>query len=412
MSERFIPQEFLENPKPETEPESHDISRREFLKKTTTLVAGAALLGSFPSTLEAEPDRGKKIRTGALEGERFTNNLYSYLTGIEGVVPAEVNVDYKNQLMVLCDKKRDFVRREGLPKTAFIQICNDLQREYNNLDRGKMGLQEFLNTTQREIDGVKANLNWQEMQERKKLTPEKLNLLKTISESINARDLVAYGLTELMPTADGDLNINVLRFLVENAGSRYIHSVPALYDDEASFGIYQFTPYALYDDGKERRGASDINRFLERDKIPGSMKDLRGDTHHRAAILFAIYNLWFLIKKCDSNQLQALSEVWRSKHDVVIEFIAAAHHAPKYGVRGALSWLSSEYNFRHPRKRKVARRKKGKAVVLKPPREHDFVEFLPRPTKKNPNRDDIGLYALKTRANLRALRENRNRKRV
>lgn len=408
MSERFIPQEFLENIEPKPEKENKGISRRDFLKKATTLAAGAAILGSFPRSVEAEPERGKKIHTGALEGERFTNNLYSFLTGIEGTVPAEVELDFENQLGVLCDMKKRFVERHPrMDKRVFLQVCQDLKREYSSQDKGKTSLQGFLNATQREVDGVMRNLNWQELGERKQLSREKLDLLRSISNSLNARDLVAYGLTELMPTADGELNINVLRFLLENAGSRYVHSIPALYDDETSFGIYQFTAYAVYDDGNKREGASDINRFLEKDKIPGSMKDLRGDLHHRAAMLFAIRNLWYLIKDCDKKQLQALSEVWRSKHTTIIEFIAVAHHAPVHGKRGALRWLTSEYNFRHPPRVRPTRGKKGRTVTPKPPREHDFVEFLPRPKLG----DDIGLYALKTRANLKALREDRNRRR-
>lgn len=411
MSERFSSREYLENPDPEPD-QGPAISRRDFLKKSALIGAGAAIFGSFPEVAEAGAERRKKIRTGALEGERFHNNLYSHLTGIEGTVPREVNVDFENQLAMLCDMKKRFVeKRPRMDKRVFLQVCDELKREYSTLDKGKTSLQSFLNVTQREVDGVMRNLNWQELGERKQLSTEKLDLLRAISTSINARDLVAYGLTELMPTADGELNINVLRFLLENAGSRYVHSIPALYDDETSFGIYQFTAYAVFDDGQTREGASDINRFLERDKIPGSMKDLRGDLHHRAAMLFAIRNLWYLMRECDKKQLQALSEVWRSNHTTIIEFIAVAHHAPVHGKKGALNWLTSEYNFRHPSSARPRRGKKGRTVTPRPPRQHDFVEFLPRPTKKRPNREDIGLYALKTRANLKALRENRNRRR-
>jgi hypothetical protein len=353
------------------------VTRRQFLK--LGLGAAAAFLSPKEASARQEgrqirqQERSKTLRryeTGVLAGRKLTDPYAKY-TGIDGRVPAQVEIDFPEQLSMMWELKK---KRAGGNQVA-IQTGSILEQQYRkNFIAGRAGhslLEEQMRNIRGVLDRTKAAIDWKAVARLKRLNDAKGNLLREISATIENSDLVSYSLTELMPARDGQLNIQVLDFLLRHAGRQYVESIPAIFDKKTSFGPYQFTEYALYNvEGDEKRGASLINEALSREKIPGSVSLLRGYDHERAAFLFIIDNIGSLLKKLSESEFSTLQRVWKEKKDQLIFFAATAHHLPAPAISAARRWLDNVT------------------------RSDYAISCGPRLSK----------YALKTEANLKALR--------
>ncbi len=321
-------------------------SRREFLRK----MAGGLSLGVTAGQQEAEAarrrrpraqkqqqeaTRGEVYNTGRLEGRNLAD-LFSLYSGIKSRVPPKVVVDFKRQLEIMWDIKRK--RSRGNP--VVIQTGREIQKLYKEKAATKLNLERYLAWIDKILLTTRHSINWDRLEQIKSLNNQESNLVKTICSSIDSRDLVAYSLTELMPSRDGQLNALVLDFLLKSAGREYVESIPAMYDPKTSFGPYQFTEYALYDvPGEAKRGASIINQALpEQEKIPGSVSLLRGEQHYKAGFLFMIDNIANLTNK----RYNVLNSVWRNKKDDLVIFVATAHHMPGPALNAARRWLDNK----------------------------------------------------------------------
>ena len=101
--------------------------------------------------------------------------------------------------------------------------------------------------------------------ERLKNNKSKINLFKKICDKIDQKCLIAYGMTEIMPSRDGELNKEVLDFLLKNWWERFVMNLPAVNDDYASFGFYQLTSKAVFDTWDEKKGwVSKMNLYAKR----------------------------------------------------------------------------------------------------------------------------------------------------
>ncbi|MBQ5945256.1 hypothetical protein IJL65_02410 [bacterium] len=55
-------------------------------------------------------------------------------------------------------------------------------------------------------------------------------------------------MTELCENKEnGEFNKQIFDLLLQNSGVNYLSKVPAIYDNKTSYGLYQFTEYALHD---------------------------------------------------------------------------------------------------------------------------------------------------------------------
>ena len=185
------------------------------------------------------------------------------------------------------------------------------------------------------VSGIVAELNrnmdwacFMKQPGRFSLDDSEIKMVKSIARTIKGRDLISYSLTELMPGRDGEIAGQMFQFLLENAGVEFLASIPAIYDDKTSMGMYQFTEYAVYDTPNEVRGASWVNRCLKSGQIPGSVSRLSSDDQHRAAWMFAVYNIAFGINKLKNEKQQKKAAEVLSNKKELLAYIAAAHHAP------------------------------------------------------------------------------------
>jgi hypothetical protein len=272
-----------------------------------------------------------------MKGSRFSDLFADYL-GIN-YAGKKVRINFKRNLERMWDKKQRMSRRNKVVPGLSSQIIS----EYCRRPATHMTLDSYITEATRTLRGVNRRINWKEVGKRKGLKGRKLTLLKKISTSLDGKDMLTYALTEIMPGHNGQLNRDVMDFLLRNAGRQYVEAIPALNDDWSSFGPYQLTSFAVYDTGREKRGASIINQALPaRQRIPGSVGRVRGSDHHKAAYLNTINNLADLIRGLTPRQYKALRDVGRHKKKDLLKFIATAHNNPRAAIRRiAQYWLDN-----------------------------------------------------------------------
>lgn len=215
--------------------------------------------------------------------------------------------------------------------------------EYKEHKPTTITLDEYIKKHDSVMKKINNSLDWNKVGKLTNLNSDQLDLLRDISESLNGKDILCYGLTELMPSkTDGHLNIAIMDFLLRNAGREYVEAIPALADPYTSFGPYQPTQFAVFDDGKRREGASLLSLALpEEMRIPGSVMNIRGDQHITTAHLFGIYNLSRMINNLSRVEYDVLENNWTDHKDDLIKYIATAHHLPAKARKAARNWLAN-----------------------------------------------------------------------
>lgn len=285
----------------------------------------SALEDSGPVAVDMTSIAGRKV-----------GGLYADMLGVKGAIPQHLQVDYGENLADMWFRKLD---RKIVSQATIDNAHKPIGFFLNNPD--KKSLNDFVLDAYTEIKLVREHLDWEGFCKREALEKVECAMLKKLSLQIRPIDLIAYGLTELMPSTEGKLNVKILDLLLRNAGANYVMTIPAMSDSLLSLGFYQFTSYALRHDEKIA-GASIVNLFLPKDKrLSGSVITLRGSEHHRAAYMFAIYNFALLCKKTNAKEFATLRLASKQKPDDLVTFMATAHHSPVYAVVDAREWLAS-----------------------------------------------------------------------
>ncbi len=281
----------------------------------------------------------EKVDLSTISG-RNLSDLYVKMLGIpSGIIPSHAEINFSKVLADMWVGK--LTRKKGVSE-ATIDNAHTPVALYQE-DARKINLKQFITEAEAEVKIVKANLNWDKVCAGYKLKDKQCFTLKLVAKDIRGLDLVAYGMTELLPSSDGKLNVKYLDILLKNAGSNFVMAVPAMADSYLSLGFYQFTSLALRDDGIALEGASKASRYLpEKYRIPGSVIKLRNGENHRAAYLFVIHNLATLVKKLNEKQTATLQSVAKSKPGDIVTFMAVAHHSPSGAIKAMKSWLSSK----------------------------------------------------------------------
>ncbi|MEN9551819.1 MAG: hypothetical protein RI935_196 [Candidatus Parcubacteria bacterium] len=281
----------------------------------------------------AENSQAVHVDTSSIAGRKL-GGLYADITGISGVVGKGYTIDYGKILADLWIRKLD--RKNVSPATV---KASEEPISLYLAEQKKMNLKQFIKEAEKEVTLVQNNLDFQSACKGYKLSVGECEMFKTLARDVRGVDLVAYGMTELMPSAEGDLNVKIMEILLTNAGSNYLFTIPALYDRMLSLGFYQFTSYAV--NSGTGQGASRMNAFLKKEaKIPGSVIRLRNGEHHRAAYLFALDNLANLSKRTSEKEFAALKGALKHKPGDIVTFIATAHHAPRLALKSMKNWLS------------------------------------------------------------------------
>lgn len=264
---------------------------------------------------QVETNKTMLVPTKDLQGRKL-GGLYSlYLDLSATEVQDTLRVNFFQALTKMWDKKVE--KSPHNPVVHSMRIV--VSEEYNTCTQ--VSLQEY----KRQIDNIcqtlELSIDWSRVASLYKLSPQEMQYLRQVVHKISSDELLAYALTEIMPSSHGPINVQVFELLLNHAGREYVELIPALADDLTSFGLYQMTSHAVFDTPDEKRGASIANQALPSSlKIPGSVSRLRGDDHHKAAWLFAVHNLAMAMKRGCSVEFNK---------EELVEFIAMAHHNPE-----------------------------------------------------------------------------------
>ncbi len=281
----------------------------------------------------AEKSVAVNVDTRSITGRRL-GGLYADITGIKGLVGTSYRINFGEILADLWTRKLD---RKNV-SSATIAAAEEPIKLYLD-DPKRMTLKQFVAEAETQVTLVKRAIDFGAVCKGYKLNTSECKVFTSLARDVRGVDLVAYGMTEIMPSAEGDLNVKVMEILLRNAGSNYMFTIPALYDRMLSLGFYQFTSYAI--NSNAGAGASKMNMFLPRTiKIPGSVIALRNGEHHRAAYLFALDNLANLSKRTNEKEFVALRKALKQKPGDIVTFMATAHHAPGLAIKSARRWLS------------------------------------------------------------------------
>lgn len=330
---------------------------------------------------------------GRLAGVKFGGLLSEYTIGEERRVRAEEGIDFKFQQASLWRRKLEYVKKNNPDVYGRVQeAARYLFSSYDQDRSTKMPLLQYRDHTKTSLDSVRKDLHLDgitKLAAFNKLGHSQVQLLHRLEHEITANGLLAFALTEIMPTEGSDARTGaaVLDFLLQHAGVEYVDRIPAVHDSRISVGIYQFTSDALYELGHERHGASLIQSIMPTRHIPASVLQLHGDQHHKAAYLFAVYNLAMFVRDFGEGRSEKFLEHFSSMPvDVVTEYIAAAHHLPA-NARRALDAYTDElvkYQKKTPEEKKKSK--------------------VPDTFQKHCETKGLGTYCRKTKDNLSALR--------
>lgn len=309
-----------------TAPAPAKIPERNERKEQADQIRARATENSQPIQVSLSSLRGRKVA-----------DLYAKFLGIsDGLVPESAAIDFQKNLAHLWAGKIERIDSSSSTQENVSKILL-----YYQTNKNRMSIKEFVALAGSEIVATKKSISWPRLCFLERLTLDRCSILQAISKNIVGKDLVAYGMTEIFPAADGRLNVAFLDILLRQAGAEYVDSLPAIHDGYLSFGLYQFTSFAVYDTGTERRGASIPNQAVTgKARIPGSMVALRNGDHHRAAYLFAIHNVATLLRLASDKEVKILRKFHGKHQDEMVQFIAIAHHLPGPAIKGARRWIT------------------------------------------------------------------------
>ena len=262
-------------------------------------------------------------------------------------------IDFSRQLALMWQKKV----KDSPGNTVVPDLSKRAVHEYVDGEKNRKGvtLEKYLSGADSQIADVWKNLDWNKLSDIRGLSQAQLDVARAIASAVNSKHMTAYSLTELMPSDQGLLNKEMLIFLLQNAGQEYLERLPALNDPinhpKASFGPYQLSEFSVFDapganTEQNLRGASVVNRAMRKGKIPGSVSKVSGQEHHKAAFMFAAYNLTRLVKYISPKEFEVLRKQWQSRPadpnriNNMLQFLGAVHHN-EYALQSAQRWLDS-----------------------------------------------------------------------
>ena len=244
-------------------PQSNHISMKQFLIIFTCFICFLLL------SAEKAPTGKIAYSSGKLQGRKLSD-LYAVYLGFDShktvKVESKIKVNFAKAYTEMWQCKQD-----QCPSKVAAQAGETLVAEYTK-KHTSITFTAYTDHISVVVKGLKKSINWAKVADLTNIKPGDTTLVKNIVNSFSGKDMSAYILTELMPSADGSLNVTMLDFLLRNAGREYIEGIPALHDGKTSFGPYQFTEYAIFGKEDAERGASVINQAVSgKQKIPGSV---------------------------------------------------------------------------------------------------------------------------------------------
>ena len=289
------------------------------------LLAGATLIGinnSPPSSLEERIERHVDESTGQLAGHTVNDFNTRNILGVQGIIPqATLEHDYQAQLRHLWQLKE--INSGATPQAR--RLGEQLISEYNQETATKMSLDEYVEGFNQTIQ--RTEVDWRRLQATKLFgQPQRLPLLQELARSVDAKDLLAYQVTELVGTGDGERDVAALDYVLRRAGREYVESIPSTGDALASFAGSQITSLAV----------KEINRTQN---TQFSLEELRADDHHETAYRNSVIHLADLVREAPNEEI--LHTLTTTNRDVLATYLAVANYRPVNARKAMREWMKN-----------------------------------------------------------------------
>ncbi len=309
--------------------------------------------------------------TGEIAG-RKVNDLFAYYLGVKehSKIPETLNPDFGTIMYDLWQKKLALVHKIRPNWLSSVQEAEQhFGGRYIEVWRDgtitKQTLPELVQDVGETIEETRENFEWNHFHENHRygslFGPEEAHIVHQLSKNITPEMLVAYSVTELMPF-EGDTDpllkkmpLDVYELLLAHAGREFLVDLPAINDPYVSTGMFQFTSYALYEDEKEKRGASKLNSLIHdpSNRLPSSVLHLdTAQKQFQAAYLFSLDNLARLVQRIannrdrghDKKRLHTLVAHESTLHKGLLQYIAGAHHNPAESMTAFTKWIDKGFH--------------------------------------------------------------------
>jgi hypothetical protein len=314
---------------------------------------------SLPRQESLTPLAPGEYRMGKLSGEKV-GKLFSLYFGLkEGdAIPEVLKIDFQKVLNTAYQKKVKLLEEKYEEDTAEIQKLHTHYQKFfarEEAQQEKRSVSDLEKIGQEQVSALDTLVDWNKFQnipQYKNFSDNEVKLLRYLARVMNGKMLLAYSLTELMPSAENfTKNIRVYEFLAQN-DPRILLAWPSLGDSKKSAGPYQFTRGAVgISKAGEKNGALIINQLLPpNEKIPAELENLLSfSLQMRAAQLFVINNLaqlMFRIRKNEAKKndrlLQLVSFLRSGNKEEMLSFVASAHNNPHDAITAFVSWLDAD----------------------------------------------------------------------
>lgn len=288
------------------------------------------------SVTSPQPVGPRRVDLSYLKQPKVAGLLGAYI-GVRGKLPDVAEIDFGANLEYLWQRKLAIPGvSPATRKSAAAMVAR-----YRDSYPDTKGIREYVSGVQVESARSTSSLDWAALCQKMRVQAPQCGALRVVSDRLGGRELAAYGMTELFPGLNGRFNYVLLDTLLRNAGENYLSEIPALGDTLMSKGPYQFTSHAVYA-ADTRQGASYVDQFLldSTARVPGSVAALTGGQHHRAAKLFAVYNMGRLAQRLSPTQAATLSS-GACPTEQLTQFVATAHHMPTLAIKRAHAWIGA-----------------------------------------------------------------------
>lgn len=340
---------------PPKEPEKVD--RRETLKRLA-IIAGGLLLQKgdqekqsediIEPGSEGEEEIANHLETSSyplreLSGQKLEEPSKKYL-GLTGeTAPETLDINFLERL-------RDLWQAQKSDNPAEADTIREMRavliEEYQTVDAAHATLSDYAGIISSQLKRLKEKgvIDWTTLGEFENLTEKEIDLVRRSVEKTSAKEMLALILNELMPKQKGKLNVQLLDFLVRNAGISFINRIPSQ-KFLLAIGPYALNKQAVDGKSDKPQGASRINRVIKNEKlkIKDDVLDLRGNEFHRATFMRSIANLIDIVKSLDETETEKFSRGISDKKDEDLSnMIAISHRDPGMAQRATKAWLADD----------------------------------------------------------------------
>ena len=248
-----------------------------------------------------------------------------------GLIPAKAKINWAKALKV--QWKHKLARPDVSPATR--KWADKIVAKYENAPRDTKTAKAFIVQIDIAAKQMHRAIDYGKMCHDLKI--DNCTAYYQVMGRIKGVNLAAYGMTELFPSHNGDLNYAMLDTILKSAGENYLDSIPAGGDSLLSKGFYQMTSLAIRRDSSGLLGGVTFIDNYAGMKLPGSVVRLKLSDTHKAAFALAAYNIAFIFRGMSDKDAYIFTHKCSIKG--LTQLIAIGHHQPRGGVIAGKKWV-------------------------------------------------------------------------